>query len=178
MYPYVKTLLRGHLRAPTFLPHFEKCGELHSTGCSEDDLTMIPPFRGWIVSGEKWESFTIAGKVLLDPDVFIPYVPPTPIEDDISVTANAGSIPSTPSDPPGTPSLPTVVITTPTTLGLTPVESKIEIPTLPLADTPTSSPLHAPASAMRYADIVIHGKHLEGTDDQHSSDKTGSCQVA
>lgn len=75
-YRHVKSLLRGHLRAPTILSHFEKCGELHSTGCSEDDLTCLPPFRGWIVSGEKWESFTIDGRVLMDPDEFIVPVPP------------------------------------------------------------------------------------------------------
>jgi hypothetical protein len=66
VYRYLKTLLRGHLRSPSLLPHFEKCGELQSTGSSEDDLTAIPPFRGWIVSGERWESFTIDGRLHLD----------------------------------------------------------------------------------------------------------------
>jgi hypothetical protein len=48
------------------LAHFEKCGELQTAGLSEDDLTNIPPFRGWIVSGERWESFTIDGTLKLD----------------------------------------------------------------------------------------------------------------
>lgn len=65
-YQYVKTLLRGHLKSPAILPHFEKCGELQTAGSSEDDLTAIPPFRGWIVSGERWESFTIDGQLRLD----------------------------------------------------------------------------------------------------------------
>ena len=175
-YPLVKTLLRGHLRSPAFLPHFEKCGELHSTGCSEDNLTLIPPFRGWIVSGEKWESFTIDGKVLLDPDVFIPYVPPTPIGDDISVTATAGG--STPSETPGTPPLPALMVATPTTIS-TPVETVIETPAQTIVQPSISSP-PAPAphpAAMRYADIVIHGKHLEGTDDKHSSAPTATYEV-
>jgi hypothetical protein len=65
-YQYVKTLLRGHLRSPAILAHFEKCGELQTAGSSEDDLLNIPPFRGWIVSGERWESFTIDGTLKLD----------------------------------------------------------------------------------------------------------------
>jgi hypothetical protein len=65
-YQYVKTLLRGHLKSPAILPHFEKCGELQTAGSSEDNLTAIPPFRGWIVSGERWESFTIDGQLRLD----------------------------------------------------------------------------------------------------------------
>jgi hypothetical protein len=65
-YQYVKTLLRGHLRSPAIQPHFEKCGELQTAGSSEDDLTNLPPFRGWIVSGERWESFTIDGQLRLD----------------------------------------------------------------------------------------------------------------
>jgi hypothetical protein len=65
-YQYVKTLLRGHLRSPALQPHFEKCGELQTAGSSEDDLTNLPPFRGWIVSGERWESFTIDGQLRLD----------------------------------------------------------------------------------------------------------------
>jgi hypothetical protein len=48
------------------LTHFEKCGELQTAGSSEDDLTSVPPFRGWIVSGERWESFTIDGQLKLD----------------------------------------------------------------------------------------------------------------
>lgn len=65
-YQYVKTLLRGHLKSPAILAHFEKCGELQTAGSSEDDLTNLPPFRGWIVSGERWESFTIDGQLRLD----------------------------------------------------------------------------------------------------------------
>lgn len=118
-YRYVKELLRGHLnQTPSILPHFEKCGELHSTGCSSNDgTTPIPPFRGWIVSGEKWESFTVDGRVRMDPEVFIiPKIetePPLKTECDAEIGAQTPATPALFNIDTGVSSPDTVLVTPP-----------------------------------------------------------------
>lgn len=58
-YQQCKKLLRGNAGAPVPLPQFEQCGQFATSG--EDVDGEEPPFKGWIVSGQRWESFTLDG---------------------------------------------------------------------------------------------------------------------
>lgn len=154
-YRYVKELLRGHLRSPSILFHFEKCGELHTTGSLDDDTAVMPPFQGWIVSGEKWESFTVDGRVHIDPEVFIiPKIEPEP-ESQIEPNADADA-------------------------GIvTPVHVNIVKDT----DSPASAlvtPPTPPAPPQRYSDIVLEGKLLrfDGPGAESGPSREASLQVS
>lgn len=149
-YRYVKSLLRGHLRPPTILSHFEKCGELHSTGCSsEDDLTCLPPFRGWIVSGEKWESFTIDGRSILDPTEFVVPIKVAPEPTASPQVENASEVGNSPS---------------------VKVASEGDRAESPLLVTPPAPPPRT------YSDILIQGQRLT-LEDKNDEEPRAACEV-
>lgn len=153
-YRYVKELLRGHLRSPSILSHFEKCGELHTTGCLHDEVGVMPPFQGWIVSGEKWESFTVDGRVHMDPELFvIPKIEPEP-ESRMETSADID-----------------MGIVTP-----------VHVETVTETDSPDSilvTPPFVPPPS-RYSDVVLAGKHIsfDGAGNDSGSPRDPSLQVS
>lgn len=66
-YQAVKSLLRGQIGETRLIPGFEKCGMLSSTEAplneveEDEEKSARPPFAGWIVSGEAWESIDREG---------------------------------------------------------------------------------------------------------------------